>query len=202
MKTAPNTAIPVGKISRPLPAKLIIGLIYHNALFKDKALDSLKEYFGEIDFVSPQVDFDYTPYYYPELGRPLKRIFASFRRLLPEDSLSAIKRRTNKLEGYFSSKGKRRINIDPGCLSLGKLVLATTKDNCHRVYLGGGIFAEVTLFYREGTFRPWPWTYPDYQSKEYIDIFNAIRKIYIAASARNETPIPKGISRRKASGKS
>lgn len=183
----------MAKITSPLPVKLIIGLIYRRPSLKDRALDSLKKHFGEIDFSSQPLDFDCTEYYYSELGRPLRRIFVSFRKLLPEDSLADIKRYTNTLERRFSLRGKRRINIDPGFLSSGKVVLATTKDHCHRVYLGKGIFAEVTLFYRRGTFRPWPWTYPDYQSKEYIDIFNTIR---------NETALSKGISRRKPAGKS
>ncbi|MEK6733229.1 MAG: DUF4416 family protein, partial [Candidatus Omnitrophota bacterium] len=70
----------------------------------------------------------------------------------------------------------RRINIDPGYISDSKLVLATTKDYFHRIYLTSGIYAEVTLRWRRGGFEPFEWTYPDYQSKEYIDIFNTIRK--------------------------
>jgi hypothetical protein len=154
----------VGKIAKPLPAKLIIGLIYRQGSLKDMALDFLKKKFGRIDFLSRPIGFNYTEYYYPEFGRPLKRMFVSFARLLPEDSLSAIKLYTNKLEGRLSLKGKRGINIDPGFLSSGKLVLATTKDHVHRIYLGKGIFAEVTLFYQAGTYRVRPWTYPDYQS--------------------------------------
>lgn len=192
----------MGKIAKPLPVKLVIGLIYRQASLKNKALGYLKERFGGIDFLSRPLSFDYTRYYYPEFGSPLKRIFISFRRLFPQDCLSAIKRGTNKLEERFSLKGKRRINIDPGCLSSGKLVLATTKDNCHRVYLGRGIFAEVTLFYQAGTYRPWPWTYPDYQSKEYIDIFNTIRAIYLSSGVHDEAPVSKVVPRRKAAGKS
>jgi hypothetical protein len=182
----------VGKTKIPPPAKLIIGLIYkpegngaasasrshkqHSV--KDKALDILKRRFGAIDLLSRELDFDYTDYYYPELGKPLKRVFASFRRLLSEDKLADIKLYTNKLEKRFSRKQRRQIDIDPGFLSLGKIILATTKNYSHRVYLGKGIFAEVTLFYKGATFKPWPWAYPDYQSKEYIAIFNSIRKRY------------------------
>lgn len=192
----------MGKIAKPLPVKLVIGLIYRQASLKNRALGYLKEHFGEIDFLSRPLNFDYTRYYYPEFGSPLKRIFMSFRRLFPQDRLSAIKRATNKLEERFSLKGKRRINIDPGFLSSGKLVLATTKDNCHRVYLGKGIFSEVTLFYQAGTYRPWPWTYPDYQSKEYIDIFNTIRAIFLSSGVHDEAPVSKVAPGRKAAGES
>lgn len=165
----------MGKTKPPPLAKLIIGLIYRNSAVKDKVLDILKRRFGEIDFLSQELNFDYTDYYYPELGKPLKRVFASFKRLLSEDELSDIKVYTIKLEKRLSRKDKRQINIDPGFLSLGKLILATTKNYSHRVYLGKGIFAEAALFYKDATFRPWPWAYPDYQSKEYIAIFNTMR---------------------------
>jgi len=175
----------VGKTKPPPAAKLIIGLIYKQNAVKDKVLDILKRRFGEIDFLSRELDFDYTDYYYPELGRPLKRIFLSFKQLLSEDKLSEIKLYTNKLEERSSRKQKRQINIDPGFLSSGKLILATTKDYSHRVYLGKGIFAEATLFYKDAAFRPWPWTYPDYQSKEYADIFNIIRRLLPGERAEN-----------------
>lgn len=169
----------MGKTKIPPPAKLVIGLIYRNSAVKDKVLDILKRRFGKIDFLSQELDFDFTDYYYPELGKPLKRILLSFEQLLSEDKLSDIKLYTNKLEERFSRRQKRQINIDPGFLSLGKVILATTKNYSHRVYLGKGIFAEVTLFYKDATFSPWPWAYPDYQSREYISIFNTIRRIYL-----------------------
>ena len=139
----------------------------------------LKRRFGAIDFYSPEINFNYTDYYEQELGKPLKRMFVSFKRLGQEALLCGIKLYTNKLERRFWRKEKRQINLDPGFLNSGKLILATTKDHNHRIYLGKGIFAEVTLFYQRGTFRPRPWTYPDYQSKEYIDIFNLIRQVYL-----------------------
>ncbi|MBU2221656.1 MAG: DUF4416 family protein, partial [Candidatus Omnitrophica bacterium] len=108
----------------------------------------------------------------------LKRKFISFKKLIPPDQLSAIKITTNKIEDRLSSKNLRRINIDPGYLDLAKLVLATTKDYNHRIYLSKGIFAEITLTYQGKSFRPWNWTYRDYQSQEYIAIFNQIREIY------------------------
>lgn len=168
----------MGKINIPPAAKLIIGLIYRNSAVKDKILDILKKRFGEVDFLSHELDFNYTDYYYPELGKPLKRLLVSFKQLASEDKLSDIKLYTNKIEERFSRKQKRQINIDPGFLSLGKIILATTKNYSHRVYLGKGIFAEATLFYKGAAFKPWPWAYPDYQSKEYISVFNAIRKLY------------------------
>lgn len=140
----------------------------------------LQKKFGRIDYYSLILNFDYTGYYYKEMGRPLKRAFISFQELTGEDKLADIKLYTNRLEKHFSVKGKRSINIDPGMLNLAKLILATTKDYSHRIYLNKGIFAEVTLCYRSGSFRPWPWTYPDYRSEQCIAIFNSIRNIYIS----------------------
>ena len=168
----------MGQLSIPQPSKLIIGLIYHNSIIKDNALAGLEKKFGAIDFFGPEMDFNYTDYYYAELGRPLRRRFVSFERLVREDALSKIKLYSNKLEERYSLKGKRQINIDPGVLNLGKLILATTKDYNHRIYIGRGIYAEVTLYFRNDSFIPWQWTYPDYQSKEYSAIFNTIRALY------------------------
>lgn len=183
----------MGEAKLPAYSKLIIGLIYHKDSIKDKAQDALKNKFGGIDFVSKPLDFDYTDYYYLELGKPLKRLFISFKRLLREDALPEIKIWTNKLERRFSLSGgaARLINIDPGFLSLGKLILATTKDQQHRIYLGKGIFAEVTLFFRDKTFRPWDWTYLDYKAKDYIDIFNSIRLNYLQQLRASGRAIPK-----------
>lgn len=185
----------MGCITTPQPAKLIIGFIYRDILIKNEAISFLKKRFGKIDFQSPELEFNYTDYYFPELGAPLKRAFISFAQLKPEDKLAGIKLHTNAIEERFRFEGKRRINIDPGFLSAGKLILATTKDYNHRVYLKKGIFAEVTLFYKKDSFRPWPWSYPDYQSKEHLDIFNTIRQIYLN-QIKNVLQLSQSLSRR------
>ena len=181
----------MGLLKLPHPGKLVIGLIYRESAIKERALAALKKRYGGIDYCSQELDFIYTDYYYPEFGKPLQRLFISFGPLIPEDTLPAIKRHTNALEKRFSRNGKRLINIDPGMLTLGKLILATTKDNAHRIYLGKGIFAEVTLYFKRDSFTPWQWTYPDYQSKEYISIFNAIRTLYY--EQRTISAIPKRV---------
>jgi uncharacterized protein DUF4416 len=79
----------------------------------------------------------------------------------------------------FAGRGRqRRINLDPGYIDLAKLVLATTKDQQHRLYLGQGIYAEVTLRFTGGRFVPWDWTYPDYRTAEYLAFFDAVRQRY------------------------
>jgi hypothetical protein len=168
----------VGKIHQHFPVKLIIGFISADEKWFARVEKSLISRFGAIDFQSEILPFDYTDYYAKEMGKDLKRKFIGFKRLIPCQRLPAIKLFTNQLEQRFSKGGKRMINIDPGYLTEAKLVLASTKDFCHRIYLGEGIFAEITLTYTKNSFRPFEWTYPDYGSREYINIFHHLRKIY------------------------
>ncbi|MCX5706361.1 MAG: DUF4416 family protein [Candidatus Omnitrophica bacterium] len=168
----------MGKIAKARPVKLITGFIFKdNAAFK-KAKILLKQRFGKIDFESQTLPFNLTDYYKKEFGDGLKRVFISFRRQIPPQELSKIKVFTNQIEKKISCGKNRLVNIDPGYLDLAKLILASTKDYVHRIYLDKGIYAEITLFYQDKSFKPWTWTYPDYRTPEYIAIFNHIREIY------------------------
>jgi hypothetical protein len=169
----------MGELRKVVKVKLIIGLIAGKESLLKKAVQLLEKSYGSVDFTSEIIPFDKTDYYEQEMGQDLKRRFISFRRLILPDQLILIKRQTNELEFKLSrSRKKRAINLDPGYLEYGKLVLATTKDHQHRLYLGKGIFGEVTLRYTNGSFTPWEWTYPDYATPEYITIFQHIRKLY------------------------
>jgi hypothetical protein len=161
-----------------LKVKLVIGFIYKDEAIFIKTREKLKNRFGRIDLESTVLDFNYTDYYAPEMGKLLKRKFISFSRLISIADLYRVKLYTNRLENKFLKSGLRQVNIDPGYLDLAKLVLATTKDYAHRIFLRKGIFAEITLTFRGDSFSPNEWTYPDYRSQEYIDIFNQIRKLY------------------------
>lgn len=123
--------------------------------------------FGLIGLTSPPFIFDQTSYYEATMGPDLRKQFVAFETLVAPDSLPAIKLRTNALEQELADQRAypepRPLNLDPGHLSLGKFLLATTKDQSHRVYLRDGIFAEVTLRYQAGAYEPWPWTYADYR---------------------------------------
>ena len=168
----------MGKAKHPPGVKLIVPMFTGDPRLFEIAESRLSEEFGEIDFRSGVLSFDHTNYYAPEFGEGLLRKFVSLRRLVDPGYLPDVKIWTNALEGDFASEGKRRINLDPGYVSLSKVVLATTKDHRHRVYLGKGIYAEVTLFFQQGAFRAWEWTYPDYRTQEYIAIFSEIRRLY------------------------
>ncbi len=171
----------MGKINKPQLVKLITGLISSDTKLFDKVGEQLINKFGEIDRTSDVMNFHHTDYYEKEMGKSLKRRFISFKRLIEIERLPDIKIYTNDIEHeYTDSKDNRKINIDPGYIDLAKLVLASTKDFTHRIYIGKGIYAEVTLRYMHGTYIPWEWTYPDFRTKEYIAFFEEIRKIYIS----------------------
>ncbi len=168
----------MGTAREPQPVKLIVSLFAGEERLLAQAIAALHQLFGPLDFESDLLPFDHTDYYTPEFGPGLQRRIVAFERLIAPASLPAIKRQTNELEWSLAQEGKRRVNIDPGYVSLGKMVLATTKDHAHRLYLDQGIYGEVTLTYQQGRFRPWPWTYPDYASEAYCALFGRIREQY------------------------
>ncbi len=169
----------MGKISSPGKVKLIAGLISNDEALLDKACRALESRLrNKIDFKSGTIDFTYTDYYNKEMGSGLKRRFVSFKNLVRLDNIAKVKVLTNRIEKRFSTAGNRAVNIDPGYVDMAKLVLLSTKDYSHRIHIGSGIFAEVTLHYKDKRFNFWPWTYPDYKSEEYASIFGIIREMY------------------------
>ena len=168
----------MGPAREPQPIKLIVGMFTAELPLFDTAQDALAATYGPADYESETLPFDQTTYYDAEFGAPLWRRFLAFRRLVAPDALPAVKRHTNELEQTWARAGRRRINLDPGYVSLGKLVLATTKNHGHRLYLGQGIYGEVTLSYHDGAWQPWPWTYPDYCAPAYRAVFDEIRALY------------------------
>mgnify|MGYP001814503756 CR=1 FL=1 len=170
----------MGTAREPQPVKLIASLLTGEPSLLDGAQEALVQAFGPIDLTSKLLPFDHTTYYAPEFGSNLQRRIVTFEHLVDPGELPAIKHRTNDLEDALIRDGKRRVNIDPGYVSLGKMVLATTKNHAHRLYLGQGIYGEGTLTYQRGRFRAWPWTYPDYASERYCALFGQIRERYKA----------------------
>lgn len=170
----------MGAIAHPHPVKLLFGFIYREERDYSRAKRILERRFGAFDHESPVLLFNLTGYYEKEMGKGLKRRFASSRRLILPGKLPAIKIYANSLEKKLSRDQKRTVNIDPGYLDQAKFILASTKDYVHRIYLDKGIYAETTLFYRGHSFIDWQWTYPDFRTKEYISVLNHIRGIYAA----------------------
>ena len=172
----------MGKIKKPLPVKLIMGMISPNVEVLDQVTQILVGKFGPVDLKSNVFNFDKTDYYEEEIGRNLKRQFLSFCELIKAREIVEIKLFTNTVEEKFSlsrDEPSRLINLDPGYLDCTKLVLASTKDSPNRIYLRDMIYAEIILYFSQGTFKFRPWTFPDYKTREYIETFNQIRKLYI-----------------------
>ncbi len=146
----------------------------------EQGIKSLSSEFGSIDFISERFPFHYTDYYTPEMGSGLFRHFITFKNLIPREQLPEIKRKTNWLEDRMANpEGKRQINIDPGYLCMEHVILATTKGYAHRPYLRDGIYADLTLIFRNKSFQPLEWTYPDYREEKVIQLFNQLRRIYL-----------------------
>lgn len=147
--------------------------------------------FGPLDYESEPLAFDHTDYYGPELGAPLLRRLLGFERLTPLDGLKDLKLATNELERQLARPdGTRRVNLDPGLITLERLVLASGKNFTHRVYLGSGIWADLTLIYNKR--QGWvilPWTFPDYATKDMMRRLTALRTLYkTAIEAGNSAP--------------
>jgi hypothetical protein len=162
------------------PEKLVMGVLISRMERKDELLTRLSESWGPVDFACEPFAFTFTTYYDAEMGAPIHRFFATFRELVDPSALARIKRDSNCIEERFREEKGRTVNLDPGFLSLSRFVLATTKESAHRIPLDAGIYAEITLLYRKGTFRPLEWTYPDFRSERYLAILNGIRARYKA----------------------
>ena len=125
--------------------------------------------FGPIVLKSPDFSFSYTKYYESSMGPDLVKRFLVFDEIVPADCLPDVKHFSMALENEIANSGRypevRPLNLDPGLVQLGKFLLASTKDQAHRVYLRDEIFAEVTLRFQAGAFDVWPWTYADYREE-------------------------------------
>lgn len=174
----------MSKPKEPLPAKLGIGLIFKEKTAAESGWPAMEKKYGALDFLSEVRSFDYTDYYEAEIGRPLYRRWGFFRELVPQDRLADIKWQALEIENQWTVDGKRRLNLDPGLITAERLVLATGKNFSHRIYLGKGIFGDLTLIFSKGAFRPLSWTYPDYKDEWAIGMFIKIREKYLREIAK------------------
>ena len=161
--------------------KLIIGVIYHDKAVLDRAMEILISEFGEVDGCSEEFSFsgEFSSYYDEEIGgEGLRRIY-SFKKTVDPARQAEIKMRTNAIEAEFSIDGNRKINLDPGFINHGRLLLATTKKAGFRIPLSNGIYTEMTLFYARGQWHKLPWTYRDYQSERVQRFITVVRDNYL-----------------------
>ncbi|MBA60921.1 MAG: GTP-binding protein [Planctomycetaceae bacterium] len=170
----------MGDIRLQRPALLVIGAFGQTGDSLEFVRTRVMKQWGDVQLASDIFDFDQTNYYSPTMGSGLKKQFWAVKNLIDKAELPKIKHLTNEWEVEYADKSKseqvvRPVNIDPGYLTEAKLVLATTKDRDHRLYLADGIFGEVTLYYQRQRWRVSHWTYPDYQTAEYHQFFSDCR---------------------------
>ncbi len=161
------------------PAKLVIWVFTTNKKIVDNLAFELSSLFGQIDLISSWMDFNYTSYYEPEMGSALVRRVFTFKRLIEQGELAAVKIATNQIEQAYSPGGRRAANIDPGFMLQERFVLASGKNFSHWIYIGLGIYADLTLIYQKGSFQKLPWTYPDYADQAMLKFLDQVRRKYV-----------------------
>ena len=173
----------------PEPAQVVVSILTSQDQYIDILRSLLIGHLGPIEEERGPLEFEFTPYYDKELGQGIKRWIWSFFDLVDRSELVRIKCLTNQLEHSYANHGRRNFNLDPGLVTLGNFVLATGKNNAHRIYLDEGIFADLTLVFRSGTYKPLEWTYPDYADRQLIGILNSIRETYKCKLKKRPKPM-------------
>ena len=163
----------------PPPVKVIVGALYRDEGPWAEAVAGLEELLGPAETRTAPLPFEFSSYYKREMGADLLRTWLAFEDLRPGDGLADLKLAAGRIEGRLArADGTRRVNLDPGFLSIGGLVLASTKEATHRVYLRDGIWAELTLWFHAGVLNELPWTYPDYGDERTKSWLTGLREAY------------------------
>ena len=180
----------MGEIHEPLPVMLIVAVVSRHSGALEWAREIAIQHHGPVALVSDAFEFTETDYYAATMGVGLKKQFLAFERRIDPGELAEIKRQTNAWEAEYVAVGKhaepRPLNLDPGYITPAKLVLASTKDHAHRIYLCEGIYAEVTLAYRHRRWQPLEWTYPDYRRDDFQRFFTECREWLLNCGPRAE----------------
>lgn len=170
----------MGQVSEPDDVLLVLAVFSRHAEAIEWAKQRAEAEWGPVKLQSERFAFDATAYYEPTMGAPLEKCFFGFERLVDPGVLAELKWQTNAWEAEYAESGEhaesRPLNLDPGYLTPAKLVLASTKDHAHRVYLSRGIYAEVTLFYQDRRWRHRDWTFADYRRADYQRFFSECRE--------------------------
>jgi hypothetical protein len=161
------------------PVKLVFSIFATQVARLNETITILSAAYGQPDFLSAVIPFDYTDYYCAEMGENLVRRFLSMEKLIEPEVLPDIKLTTNEIENKSALDSRRQVNIDPGYISKAHLILATCKAYTHRPYLRDGIYADLTLVYQGKKFCSLPWTYPDYADERQLLMLSKIRAKYL-----------------------
>ena len=161
---------------REFPGKALIGVLFQKEDIYQQFLRHLETIEVEIELESEFYKFDSTDYYQEEMGSGLYRIFLSLKGLYPVEQSVSLKNETNSWENEWKEAGKRTLNLDPGYLDLHKVVLLSGKEGPQKIYLGGGIWADLNLIRKAGRFEALPWTFPDLRESRYHSFFERVRE--------------------------
>ena len=173
----------MSSLPKPEPkVKLIAAAMAAREDLIREVLSVLSASYGPVELTSPVFPFTYSSYYAAEMGEGLVKVFCSFRRLVHPRDIVAFKLEAMACERMFLAEGtsSRRVNVDPGYLDEMKLVLATTKNASHRVYMDSGVHGDIELIYKHGAFTPLEWTYLDYREPAALEFFGKVRRGYVA----------------------
>ncbi|MFA5555261.1 MAG: DUF4416 family protein [Phycisphaerae bacterium] len=168
------------ELQNPKPVRLIVGILAASDEALSMAVDSLQEWFGKADFKSEVWAFTQTEYYRDQIGDNILRQFISIEKLIDPGELALIKHKSNELERELAERLKlnlpRPVNLDPGIIEPSKLILATTKNFSHRIYIGKKMYAELTLIFNKGRWESFGYTFPDYKQTRYHEFFSKVRE--------------------------
>jgi hypothetical protein len=171
----------MGEVHLHRPVLRLLAAFSRHPAALDWARTQAESAWGPVALEGPRFAFTETDYYEPTMGPGLAKTFWAFERPADPAELAAWKLAANDWEAQYAAIGRhaepRPLNLDPGYLTSGKLVLASTKDHAHRIYLRDGVFAEVTLYYKDGAWREREWTFPDYRRAEYHAFFDRCRTL-------------------------
>lgn len=177
----------MGDIHQPTSVMLLVAISSRHAAALDWARERIASRHGPLALTSDAFDFTETNYYTATMGGDLKKQFVACQSLIDPETLPEIKCATNAWETEYAALGQhsepRPLNLDPGYITPAKLVLASTKDHAHRLYLAGGIYAEITLSYRAKQWQPFEWTYPDYRRADFQQFFSTARDYLLSHRA-------------------
>ncbi|MBM3998497.1 MAG: DUF4416 family protein [Planctomycetes bacterium] len=170
----------MGAVRTHRPVLMLVAAFSRHPEALDWGRARIESRWGPIRLESERFAFGESTYYERDMGPDLTKVFWALERLADPGELPARKVRTNLWERELAESGRfaepRPLNLDPGYVTEAKLVLATTKDRDHRLYLAEGIFGECTLHYSGGRWQPRDWTYPDYRRSDYHQFLDACRR--------------------------
>ncbi len=161
------------------PVKLFVAILWSNEAALEQALTALRQQWGEIDFVGSDHAFDITDYYEREMGSNLQRRLVAFLNLVPPEEIRQAKLTCNGIEDALAATGGRTVNLDIGYLDHNKIVLASLKYAGQKIHLGDGVYADLIARFREGKYRPFEWTFPDFRDGRYDVELVRIRRTYL-----------------------